>query len=230
MHITNKETIMIKKITLASVATMALLFIPAQAENTKCQAGKCGAGMMQDKGMMKGKTNKMGKKCNTMRQGSPLLLRLPSPMRMIMMNEADPKLALTADQKSKLEAQRNEMMPKMMKLKEEISALSKEIKQGCKKDVSVADQKAKVEKLATLKTDATMMKLTCIAKVKTILSKEQHAYLKEMRDARMAKRKEKMQAMRGKMGMNGQKGQKGQMGTMKKEMKCQAGKCAGNAK
>lgn len=36
---------MIKKITLASVATLALLVLPAQAEGMKCQAGKCGASM-----------------------------------------------------------------------------------------------------------------------------------------------------------------------------------------
>jgi len=42
---------MIKKITLASVATLALLVLPAQAEGMKCQAGKCGASM-KDKAKM----------------------------------------------------------------------------------------------------------------------------------------------------------------------------------
>jgi len=38
---------MIKKLTLASVATLALIMMPAQAEGMKCQAGKCGASMKQ---------------------------------------------------------------------------------------------------------------------------------------------------------------------------------------
>jgi len=204
---------MIKKITLASIATMALLFIPAQAENTKCQAGKCGAGMMK-----KSKDNmKKGKQCHKKmgRHGSPLLVRLPSPMRMLMRLENDPKMALTAEQKTKLEAQRNEMMPKMKKLKEEIRTLSKEIKQACKNNVSAADQKASVEKLAVLKAQATMMKLTCIDGVKKILNKEQKTYIQELRLARMSKMKTKMQGMKG----QGTKSNM-EMGGMKKGMKC----------
>ena len=202
---------MIKKITLASIATMALLFIPAQAENTKCQAGKCGAGMMKkSKGNMK-----KGKRCPQMMRGGPaLLVKLPSPMRMLMRLENDPKMALTAEQKSKLEAQRNEMMPKMMKLKEEIRTLSKEIRQACKNNASAAEQKASVEKLAVLKAQATMLKLTCIDGVKKILNKEQKVYIQELRLARMSKMKTKMKSMKGqgaksnsgmKMGMEGMK-------------------------
>lgn len=194
---------MIRKITLASVATMALLFIPAQAEEgMKCQAGKCGAGMME-------KSSKSGEKCHKGKKGhkmyykmghsSPLLMHLPSPMRMIMKLENDPKLALTAEQKAKLEAQRKEMMPKMMKLKKEIAALSKEIKKACKKNVPAADQKERVEKLAKLKTEATMTKLTCIEGVKATLNKEQLGYLKELRKAKMAKMKAKMKGMKKEM-------------------------------
>ena len=195
-----------KKITLASVATLALLFIPAQAEGNKCATGKAGAGMMEK--------CKVGTKCHKkMRRhgGGPLLLHLPSPMRMLMKLENDPKLALTAEQKSKLEAQRNETMPKMMKLKEEIKTTAKVIKEACKKNVPVAEQKANVEKLAKLKTEATMLKLTCIAGVKATLNKKQTSYMKELRQAKMAKMKKKMQG-------------KGKMNNTK----CQAGsKCAG---
>ncbi len=205
---------MIKKITLASVATMALLFLPAQAaEGMKCQAGKCGAGMMQKvkpKADFKGANCKKGKCCKKMKKrghSSALLMHLPSLMKILVKIENDPKLALTAEQKTKLEAQRKEMMPNMMKLKKEIVALSKEIKQACKKNVPAADQKERVEKLAKLKTEATMTKLTCIEGVKAILSKEQLKYMKELRKAKMAKMKERMKGM-------------------KKEMKCQAGKCA----
>lgn len=146
---------MIRKITLASVATMALLFIPAQAEEgMKCQAGKCGAGVME-------KSSKSGEKCHKGKKGhkmyhkmghsSPLLMHLPSPMRMIMKLENDPKLALTAEQKAKLEAQRKEMMPKMMKLKKEIAALSKEIKKASKKMYQQQIKKKELKNLQSLK-------------------------------------------------------------------------------
>lgn len=182
---------MIKKITLASVATIALLFIPAQASSCK---GETHADNKSAHAGHKGH-HKMHKKGH----GSALLMRLPSPMKMLMKMENDPKLALTAEQKTKLEAQRTEMMPKMMKLKEEIKAVSKEIKEACKKNVPVADQKANVEKLAKLKTEATLLKLTCINGVKAILSKEQLEYMKELRKAKMAKMKDKIAEMKKKM-------------------------------
>lgn len=165
---------MIKKITLVSVATMALLFIPAQADNVKCQAGKH-SGMMDKFQGSKPSPKKMERRGH----GTILLLRLPSPMRMLMKIENDPKLALTAEQKTKLKAQRKDMMPKMMKLKKEIRALSKEIRQACKKSETVAQQKSRVEKLAKLKTEITLAKLTCIQGVKAILTKKQKAYMKK---------------------------------------------------
>ncbi|PHS36993.1 MAG: hypothetical protein COB07_11745 [Sulfurovum sp.] len=179
---------MIKKITLASVAAMALLFIPAQAEGNKC-----GAGMME-KCKVKCKADGKCNKCHKMKMrghSSALLMHLPSPMKMLMKIENDPKLALTAEQKTKLKAQRDDMMPKMMKFKEEIKALSKEIKEACKKSETVAQQKARVEKLGQLKTEATLFKLTCIDGVKAILSKEQKDYMKALRKAKMAQMKER---------------------------------------
>ena len=197
---------MIKKITLVSVATMALLFIPAQAEGMKCQAGKCGAGMMEKskpKADCKGgNCQKKGKSCKKIMKrgmGSPLLMPLPSAMRWIEKYKDNATLALTVEQKAKLEAQHSKMMPEMMKLKTQISTLIKEIKSACKKGVSAAEQKSKVEELAKVKTQTTMLKLTCIEGIKTILSKEQWNSLKELR--------------------------KSSKGKMTKEMKCQDGKC-----
>ena len=188
---------MIKKITLASIATMALLFIPAQAaEGIKCQGGKCGAGMMQKaklKSDGKGPSCNKNKSCNKdksckkskmKKHASPLLMHLPSPMRMLVQMQNDPKLALTDEQKTKLEAQRKVMMPKMMKLKTDIKEISKAIKEACKKNTPAQAQKANIEKLAILKAEATMTKLTCIEGVKSILSKEQQAYMKELRKSK----------------------------------------------
>ncbi len=211
---------MIKKLTLATIATaatMALLFIPAQAaEGMKCQAGKCGAAMTQKvklKSDCKAPSCNTGKSCkktNMKKYGSSLLLRLPSLMRMLEKMENDPKLALTDEQKTKLASQRKVMMPKMTKLKEDIKETSKAIKEACKKNTPAQAQKATIEKLAILKAEATMTKLTCIEGVKSILSKEQLLYIKELRKARRGK----MKAMK-----------QNKMSKMKKAMKCQTAKC-----
>jgi len=195
---------MIKKITLASAATLALLFIPAQASSCK------GEMHADPKSEHAHKEHKGHKKMHKKRHGSPLLMRLPSPMKIIMKHESDPKLALTAEQKSKLEAQRKDMMPKMMDFKAKIKALSKEIKEACKKKVPAADQKDRIQKLAILKAEATMMKLTCIENVKSTLNEKQLGYMKELKKARM----KKMKAIRAKFK------------DMKKDMKHGAsGKC-----
>ena len=204
---------MIKKLTLTTLATMALLFIPAQAEGMKCQAGKCGAGMTAQKAKPKAdsdckagncKADKQGKTCKKgmKSMGSPLLLPLPSAMRWVEKHKDNAQLALTPEQKTKLEAQRNEMMPKMMKLKQEIAKLSKEIKTKCRNNVALEEIQKDVEKLAQLKTQTTMMKMTCLRGIKGTLSKEQWKTLKALQGVG-----------------------KGKMKSMKKEMKCQAGKC-----
>jgi len=165
---------MIKKLTLASVATLALIMIPAQAEGMKCQAGKCGAGMKQAK-----QGNMMHKK----KKNSPFLIKhgLPHMTKMIMKSWDDPKLALTEEQKTKLLVVRKETMSGVMRLKPEVMALQKEIVQASKAGTKAAELKAKVEKLASLETEATMVHLTCLDDSKAILSAEQYAYLMEKR-------------------------------------------------
>lgn len=209
---------MIKKITLASAATLALLFIPAQASSCK---GEMHADPKSEHAHKDHKDHKGHKKMHKKRHGSHLLMRLPSPMKIIMKHESDPKLALTAEQKSKLEAQRKDMMPKMMDFKAKIKTLSKEIKEACKKKVPAADQKDRIQKLSILKAEATMMKLTCIEKVKATLDEKQLGYMKELKKARM----EKMKAMREKM-----KGMKMEVMKEMKAKKCQAGKCGASGK
>jgi hypothetical protein len=199
---------MIKKLTLASVATFALLMIPAQAEGNKCQAGKCGAGMMEKSKSCKGKSCDKGKSCKKMKKkghGSAYLIPLPSPMRMLMKYEDDPKLALSAEQKTKLEAIRNDVMPKMMKLKGEIAAQTKALKTSCRAGTKPTSLKADVEKIAQLKIEATMVKLSCIERTKEVLDDKQETFIKELRKSN---KKSRMQNK-----------------SIKKQMKCQAGKC-----
>jgi Spy/CpxP family protein refolding chaperone len=188
---------MIKKLTLTSVATLALIMMPAQAEGMKCQAGKCGASMKQAK-----QGNMMHKK----KKNSPFLIKhgLPHMTKMIMKSWDDPKLALTEDQKTKLLVVRKETMSGVMRLKPEVMALQKEIVQASKAGTKAAELKAKVEKLASLETEATMVHLTCLDDSKAILSAEQYSYLMEKRKQNMMMKKEN-----------------------KKAMKCATGKCSG---
>ena len=195
---------MIKKITFASVTTLALLVLPAQAEGMKCQAGKCGAGMMgkakQDNQMMQ------KKKMHKMKKSSPFLIKhgLPHLTTMIKQNWDDVKLALTDEQKTKLLTVRKETMGAVMKLKPEVTALRQEIIQASKAGTKAADLKEKVEKLADLEAEATMVHLNCLDNSTKILDEKQLAYLME---------KGKEQKMMKKMKMKG--------------MKCASGKCGG---
>ncbi|MBA1421514.1 MAG: hypothetical protein FAF03_11980 [Epsilonproteobacteria bacterium] len=172
---------MIKKLTITSLTALSLLLVTAQAEGMKCQAGKCGAGMM-DKAKQ-GNKMMQKKQMHKKKMNSPFLIKhgLPHMTKMIMKSWDDAKLALTDDQKGKLLLVRKETMGAVMKLKPEVMALRKEIVQASKAGTKAADLKAKVDKLAALESEATMVHLTCLDKSKAILSAEQYTYLMEKR-------------------------------------------------
>lgn len=194
-----------KKVLLSSIAALSLLMVSAQAEGMmKCGAGKCGGAMKQ--GMMK-----KAKKMHKMRMNSPFLIKhgLPHLTKMVAKSWDDPKLALTVDQKAKLMEVRKATMGGVMKLKPEVMKLRKEIITAAMSGTKPADLKAKVNKLANLEAEATMVHLKCIDSTKSILTKVQYDYLMQKRKGHMMKMKEKMQGMK-------------QGG-----MKCAAGKCGG---
>ncbi len=195
---------MIKKITLASVAALALMTVSAQAE-MKCQAGKCGGAMMQ-KG--KASANPKAMKMRKKRMGSPFLIKhgLPHYTKMLMKSWDDPRLNLTETQKNKLLEVRKATMGSVGKLKPEVMTLRKEIIASSRAGAKAEELKAKVEKLAHLEAEATMTHLKCIEDTKAVLSKEQIAYLMQQQKIKHQKRKAMMQ---------------------KKGMKCAAGKCGG---
>ena len=194
---------MIKKLTITSLTALSLLLITAQAEGTKCQAGKCGAGMTKQasQGDMT-KSQKMHKK----KMNSPFLIKhgLPHLTKILMKNWDDEKLALTPEQKEKLLVVRKETLGSVMSLKPQVMAMTKEIVQASKAGTKAAELKAKVEKLASLEAEATMTHLKCIEDTKAALKPEQMTYLMEKRKAHRVKKKEKM-----------------------KSMKCASGKCGG---
>ena len=188
---------MIKKITITSLATLSLLLISAQAEgNMKCSHG--GKTMM--------KQAKQGNKMNKKKKNSPFLIRhgLPHMTRVIMKNWDDPKLALTQEQKDKLLIVRKDTMSGVMKLKNEVTTLRKEIVQASRAGVEAGKLKEKVDKLASLEANATMVHLECLDNTKAILSTEQYTYLIEKRKQHRAAKREAV-----------------------KVMKCAAGKCGG---
>jgi len=161
---------------------------------------------MQKQKMMNGK--KMHK-MHKMRMNSPFLIKhgLPHLTKILAKSWDDPKLALTADQKAKLLEVRKTTMTGVKKLKPEVMKLRKEIIEASNAGSKAADLKAKVDKLAALEAEATMVHLNCIDSTKAVLSKEQYDYLMQKRKAHMQKRMNKMK-------------QKGMM-------KCASGKCGG---
>ena len=193
---------MIKKITITSIAALSLLLVTVQAEGMKCQAGKCGSGMM--------KKMKQGKKMHKMRMSSPFLIKhgLPHLTRILMKNWDDKTLNLTKEQKTKLIAVRKETMGGVMRLKPEVMKLRKEIILGSRAGNSANKLKTKVEKLASLEAELTLIHLSCIEHTNAVLSKEQQMYLKGKRKAQHEARKKMLK-------------------NVKKAMKCAAGKCGG---
>ena len=189
---------MIKKLTITSLTALSLLLVTAQAEGMKCQAGKCGSGMM--------KKMKQGNKMHKMKMNSPFLIKhgLPHLTKMLMKSWDDKTLALTQEQKTKLIAVRKETMGGIMRLKPEVMKLRKEIIQASRSGSKAAELKAKVDKLAVLEAEATMVHLKCLDNSKAVLTKAQYNYLMEKRKEHMMKKKEKM-----------------------KSMKCATGKCGG---
>lgn len=123
---------------------------------------------------------------------SPFLIKhgLPHLTKMLMKSWDDDKLALTKEQKTTLLAVRKETMGGVMRLKPEVMKLKKEIIQASKSGTKAADLKDKVNKLAELEAEATMVHLKCLDNTKAVLTKEQYDYL-------MSKRKQHMMKQRG---------------------------------
>jgi len=201
-----------KKIALASIATLSMLLA---APNAGMMGGQGQGGQMKSGckckmggGMMGMKQKMMKKKMN-----SPFLIKhgLPHLTKDVMRNWDNPAFALTAEQKEKLTAVRKETMGSVKKLKPEVMALKKEIVQASTSGTKAADLKEKVDKLASLEAEATMVHLNCIEKTKEILTKDQLLFLLANKNK-----------MHGKKGMMNKKSM-GQGKGMK--MKCGSGKC-----
>jgi len=208
-----------KKIALASIATFSMLLAaPNGAMMMGGQGGpqmKAGCKCMKSGGKMGMKQKMMKKKMN-----SPFLIKqgLPHMTKMVKMNWNNPAFGLTAEQKQKLMAVRQETMGAVMKLKPEVMMLKREIVQGTLSGAKAADLKEKVSTLALKEAEATMVHLNCIEKTKEILTKDQLFFL-------LANKKNKMSGMKRKMMKKGMMGGPANKGAMMMKMKCAPGKC-----
>ena len=180
---------MIKKLTLTSIAALSLLFVSANAESVKkcntgmkCAAGKCGSGMAQKPNMKPNMKPDMKMK-HKKKHNSPFLIKhgLPHLTKLVMKNWDNPALALSEKQKLKLEKVRMETMGFVKSAKSEVMALKKEIIEASKAGTKAADLKEKVEKLAALEAEATIVHLECLDSTRATLSKEQLATLRSFK-------------------------------------------------
>jgi hypothetical protein len=176
---------MIKKMTLSSLTVLSLLTVSAYAQGAT--GGKCGAVMMGQPKAQMGSKKQMKKKRN-----SPFLIKhgLPHMTKMLMKYWDDPKLALTPEQKKKLMVVRKETLGSIMDIKPKVVQLKREIIQSSKTGVKADALKEKVEQLAALKAEATMTHLKCIENTRSVLTKEQMAYLMELKRQYKMQRKQ----------------------------------------
>ncbi len=160
-----------KKLLLVSATTISLV-MACGAGSGKSECGDCKKSEksmhMQQKGMQKG-----------MKKSTPFLIKkgLPHMTKLVKKNWDNPELALTAEQKEKLLVVRKNVMGMVKRLKPEVSTLEKEIIQASRAGESSDALKSKIEKLASLETEATLGHLGCIEQTKAILTKEQTKYL-----------------------------------------------------
>ncbi len=110
---------------------------------------------------------------------SPFLIKrgLPHLSAMVMQNWDDTSLALSKEQQNSLTAVREHTMGEVGRLKNEILPLRASITSAVLSGTSSAELKEKVEKLAKLEAEATMVHIKCIEDTKNILSKDQMIYL-----------------------------------------------------
>ena len=110
---------------------------------------------------------------------------LPHYSKILMKMWDDPKLALSSEQKSKLEAVRNRTMQQVKEIAPQVKKLTREIVKESRSGAKAESLSPKVDTLASLKAKATKAQLQCIEETRTILTPKQleyvHEHLKQMR-------------------------------------------------
>ncbi len=139
--------------------------------------------------MKKPQQAQMQKKQNRKGMKSVFLIQrgLPHYSMIVKKMWNDETLALTPEQKRKLEAIRDETMRQIREIAPQVAQLRKKIVRGTKNGLRAETLYADVDRLATLKAKATKIQLDCIEKTRAVLTPAQIAYI----DSRMKQRRKK---------------------------------------
>ncbi|WP_353663158.1 Spy/CpxP family protein refolding chaperone [Hydrogenimonas sp. SS33] len=146
---------------------------------------------------MQEKQQKHQKKMKKRGMRSVFLIRhgLPHYSMILMKMWDNKKLALTPEQKMKLEAIRRETMKQVMEIAPKVKELRKKIVQAAKSGAKPETLYADVDKLASLKAQATKVQLACMAKTRAVLTPEQmkliEKHVKHMRKKHHKKKHDK---------------------------------------
>ncbi len=161
-----KKNAVLFALTLGILTQLSAVEANVKASNSNCKMMK-----MQERSKCMAKVKKVTE--------SPFLIKrgLPHLSAMVMQNWDDTALALNKEQQNSLTAVREHTMGEVGRLKNEILPLRVSITSAVLSGTSSAQLKEKVEKLAQLEAEATMVHIKCIEDTKNILSKDQMIYL-----------------------------------------------------
>ncbi len=111
----------------------------------------------------------------TQKKQVPFLIqdRLPHLTKMIHMLWDDEDLALTKKQKEKLLVIKQETLSRLKELKQKITQLENSIVEASNKGENPQTLEKDVQKLASLRAQATMVHLRCLYNTRKILTKDQ---------------------------------------------------------
>lgn len=113
-------------------------------------------------------------------KNSPFLInseQLPHLTRLLKVNWDKESLALTPQQKKELLTIRKETVGSVQNIKAKVAELESTIIEMSVDDESLESIKAKVDQLATLKAEASMVQLQCISKTLKVLNEKQVEFL-----------------------------------------------------
>lgn len=179
-----------KLLIVVTAAAMALTAAQAQPGNPQMQ------GQKHQKQMH-------GKKKQGMHSVFMIQRGLPHYSMILMKMWDNPKLALTPEQKTKLEAIRNNTMKQVQEIAPQVKALKKKIVQASKNGAKPGTIATDVDRLANLKAKATKVQLQCIYESRQVLTPEQIAFIdKHMKQKHKKHQQKREQRRHGKHGQS----------------------------
>ncbi|NPA74388.1 MAG: hypothetical protein GXO12_06715 [Epsilonproteobacteria bacterium] len=109
----------------------------------------------------------------------PFLIKkgLPHLTKVIAQAWDDPKLGLSDEQKAKLQEVKKETLSGVKRYSKMVNMIQNRIVSQALSGANPKDLERFVNKLASVKAEATMVHLNCIYKTRNILSKEQYEYV-----------------------------------------------------